>query len=143
MSTHRPLRTLRRRHRGGRLNIFSLLLLVVLAAVGYFTYTFVPYFIDYLNMQEVVKASALSWYAKEEENAGRTRFKKGLSDKGVDYVYPEDCSFAEQEGLYVVACEWSVEVYYPGTDYYKILEFWATASADKRGGVELEAGHEP
>jgi hypothetical protein len=125
------------------MNILSFLLVVILAAVGYFAYTFVPYFIDYLNMKEVVKASALSWYAKEEEKAGRTRFKKGLSDKGVDYVFPEDCSFAEQEGLYVVSCEWYVDVYYPGTDYYKTLEFWATASADKRGGVELESGHEP
>ncbi len=138
-----PARPSRRRRRQGRTNIFTILLLMVLGVVMYFSYTFLPYYLDYMNMQEVVKASALSWYAKEEEAAGRDRFRQGLGEKGVDYVYMDDCSFAEQEGLFVVACEWPVDVYYPGTDYYKTLEFWVTASADKRGGVELESGHTP
>lgn len=132
-----------RRRQGGRASIITILFLLTIALVAYFSVVFGPYFIDYLNMQEVIKASALSWYAKEEEGAARDRFRVGLGDKGVDYIYPEDCTFSEQEGLYVVACEWPVDVYYPGTDYYKTLEFWVTASADKRGGVELVADHEP
>ena len=126
-----------RRSRAGRVQILTLFLLLLAGAGGFFAWLFVPYHIDYMNMKEVVKSSALAWYAHVEEHAAREKFRIAMNEKGIDYITSEDCSWQKQGELYSVSCYWVVDVYYPGTDYFKTLEYEVGAEADQRGKVEI------
>jgi len=129
-----------RRGRRGESRVVSLLLLGVLAFAGLLVHTFGPAFIDYMNMREVIKAASLSWYAKQTEQSARARLEEGLADKEIGYITGKDaCTFKESAEEYVVACSWSLDVYYPGTDYYKTLDFWVSSSADRRGVAHVES----
>lgn len=128
------------RRRRGESRIVSLLLLGLIAFAGLLAYTFGPAFIDYMNMKEVIKAASLSWYAKQTEQSARARLDEGLTEKEIDYITAKDaCTFKESAEEYVVACTWSLDVYYPGTEYYKTLDFWVSSSADRRGVAHLES----
>ncbi|HCH66837.1 MAG: hypothetical protein CL927_20075 [Deltaproteobacteria bacterium] len=129
---HRP-----RRHRQGRVQLLTVFLLLVAAVIGFFAYIFVPYHLDYLNMKEVVKSSALAWYAHVEEHASREKFRIAMNEKGIEYITAEDCTWEKRSELYMVSCYWAVDVYYPGTDYFKTLEYEVGAEANQRGGVEI------
>lgn len=137
VSLPRSARPRRRRARQGRVQILTLLLLMVLAVGGFFAYLFVPYHIDYMNMKEVVKSSSLAWYAHVEEHAAREKFRIAMNEKGIDYITAEDCSWEKRNELHIVSCAWIVDVYYPGTDYFKTLEYEVGAEADQRGKVEV------
>ncbi len=126
-----------RRNRAGRVQFLTLVLLLLAGLGGFFAWLFVPYHIDYMNMQEVVKSSALAWYAHVEEHASREKFRISMKEKGIDYITAEDCAWQKQGDLYSVSCYWVVDVYYPGTDYFKTLEYEVSAEADQRGKVEL------
>jgi hypothetical protein len=126
-----------RRHREGRAQLLTIFLLLALALGGFFAYLFVPYQLDYMNMREVVKGSALAWYAHVEEHASREKFRMAMNEKGIDYITAEDCNWEKRGDFYTVSCYWIVDVYYPGTDYYKTLEYEVSAEADQRGGVEV------
>jgi hypothetical protein len=126
-----------RRSRAGRVQILTLFLLLLAGVGGFFAWLFVPYHIDYMNMKEVVKSSALAWYAHVEEHAAREKFRIAMNEKGIDYITSEDCTWLKQGQLYTVSCYWVVDVYYPGTDYFKTLEYEVGAEADQRGKVEI------
>ena len=126
-----------RRRRRGRVQFLTIVLLLAASVAGYFLYTFGPYQLDYLNMKEVVKSSALAWYAHVEETAARDKFTIAMGEKGIDYITAEDCTWEHREDLYMVSCYWVVDVFYPGTDYFKTLEFEVGAEADKRGTVDV------
>jgi hypothetical protein len=111
-----------------------LLALTVGAVLGWL---FVPYYLDYLNMKEVVKSSSLAWYAHVEESAAREKFRIAMKTKGIDYITADNCSFEKSGEFYTVSCYWVVDVYYPGTDYFKTLEYEVSAEADQRGKVEV------
>ena len=126
---------LRSRHRGGRINVVTVVLLLIVGlGLGWFK-LFGMYYIDFLNMREVVKSSALEWYAKVSEPAARTRLTQMLATKEIDYVPIESCTFAQQGLVLTVGCTWKVDVYYPFTKYYKRLEFQTTAEVNERGVV--------
>ena len=119
------------------MQFLTILLLFGLGVGGFLAWLFVPYHLDYLNMKEVVKSSALAWYAHVEEHASREKFRISKNEKGIDYITAEDCSWEKQGDTYLVSCYWIVDVYYPGTDYFKTLEYEVTAEANKRGGIEV------
>lgn len=112
----------------------ALLLLVVGLALGW-AKLFGMYYIDFLNMREVVKSSALEWYAKVSEPAARVRLTQMLETKEIDYVSIENCTFTQQGMAMTVGCTYKVDVYYPFTQYYKRLEFQTTAEVNERGVV--------
>ena len=122
--------------RAGRANVLTILLVLVLAVIGVGVATFGPFYLDYLNMKEVCSSSALAWYASESEDSAHTRFAKGLSDKGVDYVSEDNCEFKKTDDTIQVYCAWEAYAYYPMTDYYKILDFEVDTYVDGRGQVE-------
>lgn len=126
-----------RPQRGGRAQVVTIVLLLVLSFGGFMAWLFVPYQIDYLNMKEVVKSSALAWYAHVEESAAREKFRISMKTKDIDYITADDCTFEKRGDFYTVSCYWVVDVYYPGTDYYRTLEFEVSAEADQRGKVEV------
>lgn len=126
-----------RRHRRGRVQLLTVFLLFAVSVVGFFAYLFAPYHLDYLNMKEVVKSSALAWYAHVEEHASREKFRIAMNEKGIDYITAEDCTWEKRGEFYTVSCYWVVDVYYPGTDYFKTLEYEVGAEANQRGGVEV------
>ena len=126
-----------RRHRAGRVQFLTLVLVLAVAVGGFFSWLFVPYYIDYMNMKEVVKSSALAWYAHLEEHAAREKFRISMNEKGIDYITAEDCLWQKQGEFYSVSCYWVVDVYYPGTDYFKTLEYEVGAEADQRGKVDV------
>lgn len=138
-----PARTLPRvarlpRHaEAGRVQILTLILVLVLSLGGFLAYLFVPYHLDYMNMKEVVKSSALAWYAHVEEHAAREKFRISMNEKGIDYITAEDCTWEKRGEFYAVSCYWVVDVYYPGTDYYKTLEYEVAAEADQRGKIDV------
>jgi hypothetical protein len=119
------------------MQILTLLMLMLVAAGGFLAYLFVPYHIDYMNMKEVAKSSALSWYTHVEEHAAREKFRISLNEKEIDYITADDCKWEKRGELYTVACYWVVDVYYPGTDYFKTLEYEVAAEADQRGKVDV------
>jgi hypothetical protein len=122
--------------RQGRANILTLLLVAVLAVLGVGAYTFVPYYIDYLNMKEIASSSGLAWYASTLEKSGPERLAQGLKMKEIDYIDPSACEFKKEQDDIVVYCYWEAYAYYPMTDYYKILTFEVTTYVDSRGTVE-------
>ena len=126
-----------RRRREGRVQILTILLVLVAAVGGFLAYLFVPYHLDYMNMKEVVKSSALAWYAHVEEHASREKWRISMKEKEIDYITPEDCTWEKRGDIYAVSCYWVVDVYYPGTDYFKTLEYEVAAEADQRGKVEV------
>ncbi len=126
-----------RRSRHGRVQVLTVLLLLALIVAGFFAQLFGPYYLDYMNMKEVVKSASLAWYANAEEVAGREKLRMTLDQKEIDYITGDDCSFEKQGEYFVVSCAWVVHVYYPGTDYYKTLDYSVTASSDQRGSVEV------
>jgi hypothetical protein len=122
--------------RAGRANVLTIILVLIVAVIGVGAYTFVPYYIDYLNMKEVTSSSALAWYASTEESSAHTRFNKGLETKGIDYVSEDDCLFKKTDDTIQVYCYWEAYAYYPLTDYYKIVEFEVDTYVDSRGVME-------
>lgn len=124
-----------RRARGGKVKFLTVVLLLVLSVGGFLTYLFLPYYVDYWHMKEAVKSSALSWYAEDEENAAHESMRISLKDKGIDYITNEDCEWEKRGDYFTVSCGWIVDVYYPGTNYYKTIEYVVSAEADQRGDV--------
>ena len=135
--SRRPLIGAGQRRRGGRAQLLTVVLLLVVAGGAFLGWLFGPYYLDYLNMKEVVKSSALAWYAHVEESAAREKFRISMKSKEIDYITADDCSFEKSGEYYTVSCYWVVDVYYPGTDYFKTLEFEVSAEADQRGKVEV------
>lgn len=123
------------RGRSGRVNVVTVLLLLVIAGVLGWVKLFGFYYIDFLNMREVVKSSSLEWYAKVSEPAARLRLQQMLETKEIDYVTIDDCTFTQQGLGMTVGCAWKVDVYYPFTKYYKRLAFDTTAEVNERGVV--------
>ena len=121
--------------RAGRVNGFTVLLLVLVAGLGLGAKLFVPYAIDYLNMREVVKSATLEWYASQAESAARARLTHQLEVKGIDYITVDNCSFTQAGLTQMVSCSWVVDVYYPFTKYYKRLEYSSTFEVNERGDV--------
>lgn len=129
MPHHRP--------RAGRVNILNVLLILVIAGVAGAVWTFGPYYLDYMNVKEVSASAALKWYAEESEEAAKERLRIGLTEKGVDYVDPKQCEFSRDRDRTIrVYCYYEAYVYYPFTDYYKILAFEVDNYVDTRGTLE-------
>lgn len=123
------------RGRAGKTNFLTILLVLVLAAGGLWAYVFGRYYLDFYNMKEVIRSSALAWHANVSEQSGRVRLKQMLESKGIDYVTPEDCSFTAQGNVFTVGCSYTVWAYYPFTEYYKTLNFSFAAEVNERGVV--------
>ncbi len=120
--------------RRARINIVTVLLILVLGAVGIFAWLFGPYYWDKQVMNEVARTSALEWYATENRQKGMSRLGHLLEKRGLsEYIYPNDCTFQEEGELRVVACWWEVDVFYPGSEMYRTLSFDTTVEVDRRG----------
>ena len=123
------------RLRQGRVNGLTLLLLAVLAVGGVATWTFGPYWLDYMNMKEIAASSGLAWYAGASESAGRSRLRQGLETKEIDYITEDDCQFSKTRDVITVWCTWEVNAFYPFTSYYKTLSYEITTEVNDRGVV--------
>lgn len=125
------------RTRAGRTNILSLLLVGGIGAALFLGWTFGPYYIDFLYVKEASASAALKWYAEESERAGRHRLAQTLEKNGIDYVDPKQCEFSRDREMTIrVYCYYEAYVYYPFTDYFKIIPFEVDNYVDNRGNLE-------
>lgn len=123
--------------RRGKAGIIGIIMLLMLGAAGGAAWLFGPYYLDYMNMQEVAASASLSWYANDSKAAAVAKLGEELRVKDIEYIVEDDCTIDEVGKLYIVSCYWEVDVYYPYTKYYKTLVFETTAECDKRGVVEV------
>jgi len=121
--------------RSGRINILTILLLLIVVAAGEAAWLFGPYYWDYQVMKEITKSSAREWDALGEMKA-RAKLSHLLAKRGLDdYITERECNFEERGAVKVIDCRWVVDVYYPFTRYYKTLDFSLNTQIDGRGDV--------
>lgn len=125
--------------RRGRVSLLGALLVLAIAAVVYGVWLFGPYYWDYLKMKQIAKTAVLDWHAFDSERHARSRYMTELKARHIpDYIDPEACSFEEESGLRIVECDYSVDVYYPFTDYYKTLHFHVYTDIDQSGELSQD-----
>lgn len=119
--------------RRGRAQILTILLTAAGVAGMYLAFTFGDYYIVYFKMKELTKSVMLDWVGLNEGKARRRLGEEFRRQDIPDYISPEFCEFQTTGQERSVTCSWEVDVYYPGTDYYKTLDFEAWAMHDGVG----------
>ena len=111
------------RQRKGRISLFSLILLLVIAAGIVGTKRFGPYYWDYWQMKEITKTTARTWRILGMQ-AATEKLGVMLQDRGLsDYIDASFCDLSEFRDGYRVACSWEVDVYYPFSETIRTLSF--------------------
>lgn len=128
-SLHRRASPSRARHGGaapiGGVAAVGLLVMVIGAYLGY---TFMPVWFDYLAMKEITRTVVQDWSNHEQEQQARNRLNAEFKRKNISLdVQEKHCVFTDKKGGYEVDCAWKQYVYYPGTDYYKMIPLRAHA----------------
>ena len=122
--------------RRGKAQVLSILLTLGLAFGAYLLYTFGDYYITLFKMKELTKSVMLDWVGLNEGKARRRLGEEFRRQEIPEYISPDYCEFQTVGNERSVTCSWEVDVYYPGTDYYKTLSFEAWAMHD---GVALSS----
>jgi hypothetical protein len=121
--------------RRGRISLVNVFLLLGLVAAAVLAWTFLPYYWDYMKMQEVTKSAVLEWDAWDERRRAEDKLADLLDRRSIpDYILAEDCQFLEEpDQIYTVRCAWKVDVYYPFTQKFKTLSFETLETVDDQG----------
>lgn len=119
--------------RRGRVQILTILLGGAALFGAYLFYVFGDYYLTYFKMKELTKSVMLDWVGLNEGKARRRLGEEFRRQEIPDYVSPEYCEFETNGQERSVTCTWEVDVYYPGTDYYKTLSFETWAMHDGVG----------
>lgn len=125
-----------RRRRAGRISGSSMLLLLLIAVGLAWAGIFGPYFWDEQVVREAAAASLREWRTEESLDRGKNKFANRLEKESIDYIDPVvDCKFSMEGKIRYLECGWVAHVYYPGTNYYKTLNFNTTSECDEDGSV--------
>jgi hypothetical protein len=129
--THR-----RRRMRGGRVNVLGVLLVLLFIGGAGWAWIFGPYFWDYQVMREATAAAAREWRTAESKDKGVIKLWRRVEKEEMTYIPETACSFQEEGTNRMIFCAWDVNVYYPGTEYYRTLSFSLDTTCDAEGDIE-------
>jgi hypothetical protein len=111
------------RQRRGRISLFTLLLLIGIAAGIAGTHRFGPYYWDYWQMKEITKSTARTWRVLGR-NAADEKLATMIEDRNLsDYIDPSFCDLHEVGSGFRVQCSWEVDVYYPFSESIRTLSF--------------------
>ena len=124
--------------RRGRVNILTVLLVLVLGAGGYIGYAWVPVLLSYWDGKESINRAASKWYAAASEQAGRASLDSDIAHKGLNIDPKTQCEFKQTQDEFTVWCGWEEYAYYPGTSAYKTFPFSVTTTCSNRGACETE-----
>ena len=109
--------------RSGKISLFLIFVLLLMAAAVMMVRRFGPYYWDYWKMKEVTKTAALHWKMFGRP-AGEEKLVGLLEDKEIsDYIEPGYCEFVDRGDEKNVYCSWEVDVYYPFSEEYRTLSF--------------------
>ena len=126
--------------RRGRVNWLTLLLGAAAIFSGVMTYVYLPAWVNLYEVHEIVRGSALQWYANDLKEAAEDELYYRLEKDGFDYIEEQDCDVYAEGDLRVVSCSWEYFAYYPFELGYGHLHFSSTAKVDSTGGVEQTGG---
>ena len=98
----------------GKVIVQGLLVLGVIAAIGW-AVLFGPHYIEWFKMDDVVKTSALTWTAFDQ-NRAQISVRDEIRMREINDVVFEDCTFSENTDLKTVSCNWKVDVNIPLLD---------------------------
>lgn len=124
-----------RRDRAGRVNVLGVILVLLLAVGAGWAWLFGPYFWDYQVMREATAAAAREWRSTESKDKGAFKLWHRLDNEGMDYIFETECSFQQEGTNRMISCAWDVDVYYPGTSYYRTLSFSLDTTCDSVGDI--------
>lgn len=112
----------------GKVVVQGLMLIGVLFGIGW-AVLYLPHYIQWFKMDDVVKTSALTWTAFDQ-NRAQISLKDEIRMREIDDVVPEDCSFADSTNLKTVTCRWRVDIVVPMVDQKWRLRLERSATAD-------------
>jgi hypothetical protein len=111
------------RHRTGRINLFTVVLVLAVAAGIVGTKRFGPYYWDYWQMKEITKSTARTWRVLGRQ-AADDKLATMIEDRGLaDYIDPAFCDLKELNDGLRVQCSWVVDVYYPFSETIRSMSF--------------------
>jgi hypothetical protein len=109
--------------RSGRISLFSVVLILVIASAVMMVQRFGPYYWDFWQMKEITKTTARTWKVLGRQVAD-DKLANMIEDRGlVEYLDPSFCDMVDQNKGVRVHCSWEVDVYYPFSETIKTLEF--------------------
>ena len=121
------------RHRKGRINMFTVVLVLAVAAGIVGTKRFGPYYWDYWQMKEITKSTARTWRVLGRQ-AADDKLATMIEDRGLaDYIDPSFCDLKEVNDGVRVQCSWVVDVYYPFSEKIRTLAFRTEHEEDMDG----------
>jgi hypothetical protein len=109
--------------RSGRISLFSVILILLIAGTVLMVHRFGPYYWDFWQMKEITKTTARTWKVMGRQTAD-DKLASMIDDRGlVEYLDPSFCDMVDQTRGVRVHCSWEVDVYYPFSETIKTLEF--------------------
>ncbi len=122
--------------RAGKINIVTVLLVAVVGFAGVFAYTFGPYYLDYMSMDEVARNTALT-YSEWGKTKGEQRLTQELYNRDIpDYIVEKDCKFSKKGEEFTVTCIWDVEKNWPFTSKVRAMHFEVSATYGPMGFIK-------
>jgi hypothetical protein len=122
--------------RAGKINIVGILIVLALAAGGVFLYTFGPYYWDAVNMNEVVRNTAIT-YQDRGKGRAELRLTQELEQREIPlYITEDDCKLSSRGQVFEVKCSWVVEQAWPFTDVVRVMEFEKVAKRGPTGFID-------
>lgn len=106
----------------------GLLLIGVILGIGWGVF-YLPHYIEWYKMDDVVKTSALTWTAFDQTRAQNT-LRDELAHREITDVVEEDCSFSDGTQLKTVTCRWRVDITIPLVNQTRRLRLERTATSD-------------
>lgn len=129
------------RTRSGRVKFLTVVGIATALFTAMMLYVFVPAWLNLHVVHEIVRSSALKWYANDEKSAAEKELYYRLEQEGFDYIGEDDCQIFEDGDLRVVSCRWEYYAYYPfDLGYYGHLHFSSRSEVDSSGRQEQVGG---
>ena len=114
----------------GKVVVQGLMLIGVIIGLGW-TWLYLPHYIEWFKMDDVVKTTALTWTAFDQTRANVT-LKNEMEHREITDVIPDDCSFADSTDLKTVSCAWKVDIEIPLVGQHRRLRLERTATSDMK-----------
>jgi hypothetical protein len=92
---------------------------------------YLPHYIEWYKMDDVVKSTALTWTAFDQTRAKVTLHDE-LGHREITDVIEDDCTFSDLGDQKMVTCEWKVDIVIPLVNQKRRLRLDRTATSDMK-----------